>query len=99
MQGLTVRGHGESPSAYEHLAEDMARAMKREMAAPIHELNQAIQELTRSVAGLRNEREAVATAERRLDVTEPASGEEAEPCEPAMSGLRWFANWHERSPA
>lgn len=99
MQGLTVRGNGESPSAYEHLAEDMARAMKREVAAPIHELNQAIQELTRSVAGLRNEREAVATAERRLDVTEPASGEEAAPCEPAMSGLRWFANWHERSPA
>ncbi|MEX5217520.1 MAG: hypothetical protein NW701_06810 [Nitrospira sp.] len=99
VQGLTVRGNGESPSAYEHLAEDMARAMKREMAAPIHELNQAIQELARSVAGLRNERGVVATVERRLDVTEPASGEEAEPCEPAMSGLRWFANWHERSPA
>lgn len=99
VQGLTVRGNGESPSAYEHLAEDMARAMKQEMAAPIHELNQAIQELARSVAGLRNERGVVATVERRLDVTEPASGEEAEPCEPAMSGLRWFANWHERSPA
>jgi hypothetical protein len=99
MQGLTARGNGEAAPSYEHLAEDMARAIKREMAAPIHELNQAIQDLTRSVAGLRNEREAVATTERRLDVKEPASSEEGEPCEPAMSGLRWFANWHERSPA
>jgi hypothetical protein len=80
----------------------MARAIKREMAAPIHELNQAIQDLTRSVAGLRNgrhDREAVDGTERRTDAEPPAFGEAVEACDPSMSGLRWFANWHERSPA
>lgn len=102
MQALTTRGTGEGQPTYEHLAEDMARAIKREMAAPIHELNQAIQDLTRSVAGLRNgrhDREAVDGTERRTDAEPPAFGEAVEACDPAMSGLRWFANWHERSPA
>jgi hypothetical protein len=99
MQSMTVHGNGEGPSVYEHLADDMARAIKREMAAPIHELNQAIQDLTRSVTGLRNERAAAGTAEHRSDGKQAATGEEGEPCDPAMSGLRWFASWHEQSPA
>ena len=102
MQALTTRGNGEGTAAYEHLAEDMARAIKREMAAPIHDLNQAIQELTRSVAGLRSERQgrnAIDPTERRFDGEPTDSHEKEEPCDGAMAGLRWFANWHERSPA
>lgn len=102
MQALTARGNGDALPAYEHLAEDMARAIKREMAAPIHELNQAIQELARSVTGLRNERherEATGATARRFDGEAAAASEAEEPCDAAMSGLRWFASWHERSPA
>ena len=102
MQALTTRGNGDGPAAYEHLAEDMARAIKREMAAPIHDLNQAIQELTRSVAGLRNERQgmgAIDPTKRRFDEEPMDSSEKEEPGDGSMAGLRWFANWHERSPA
>lgn len=102
MQALTARGNGDTHPAYEHLADDMARAIKREMAAPLHELNQAIHELTRSVTGLRNEhpeKEAAGASARRFEEEPPAVSGGEEPCDAAMSGLRWFANWHERSPA
>ena len=102
MQALTTRGTGEGQPTYEHLAEDMARAIKREMAAPLHELNQAIQELTRSVAGLRTESRARDAADStRPRFNEEAAGidAESEPCDGAMSGLRWFASWHEQTPA
>jgi hypothetical protein len=102
MQTLATRGNGEGPAVYERLAEDMAKAIKREMVAPIQDLNQAIQELTRSVAGLRNERherEAIGAPALRFEGETPAASEQEAPCDAAMSGLRWFANWHERSPA
>jgi hypothetical protein len=102
MQALTARGTGEAHPAYERLAEDMACAIKREMAAPLRELNQAIQELTRSVAGLRSEpreSEAVGAGARRFNGEAATPNEEDEPCDEAMAGLRWFADWQERSPA
>jgi hypothetical protein len=102
MQALTARGTTEAHPAYERLAEDMACAIKREMAAPLRELNQAIQELTRSVAGLRTESRGRDTADStRPRFNEEAAGidAESEPCDGAMSGLRWFASWHERTPA
>jgi hypothetical protein len=102
MQALAARGTGEAHPAYERLAEDMACAIKREMATPLRELNQAIQELTRSVAGLRTEsRERDAAGSTRPRFNEEAAGIDAEnePCDGAMAGLRWFASWHEQTPA
>jgi hypothetical protein len=102
MQTLTARGTGDAHPAYERLAEDMARAIKREMSTPLHELNQAIQELTRSVAGLRSdsrERDGAGASVIRFNAEEPTAAEEHEPCDGAMAGLRWFATWHERTPA
>jgi hypothetical protein len=102
MQTLTARGAGDAYPAYERLAEDMARAIKREMSTPLHELNQAIQELTRSVAGLRSEsreRDGGGSPAIRFNGEDPTVAEEHEPCDGAMAGLRWFATWHEQTPA
>jgi hypothetical protein len=102
MQTLTARGNGESHPTYERLAEDLAHAIKREMATPIHELNQAIQELTRSVAGLRGktgEEQATAPTDRPWDERSGLLPEGEDPCDATMSGLRWFANWRAQSPA
>jgi hypothetical protein len=102
LQAVTARGTGETYPVYEQLADDMARAIKREMSAPLHELNQAIQELTRSVAGLRSEpreRDARGATSLRFDKEAGTACEEETPCDGAMVGLRWFANWQEQSPA
>ena len=102
MQALAARGSGEAHPAYERLAEDMACAIKREMAVPLRELNQAIQELTRSVSGLQTaprERDVPGSMRPRFNEEAPGINEESEPCDGAMAGLRWFASWHEQTPA
>ncbi|MGC3975046.1 MAG: hypothetical protein QM771_11775 [Nitrospira sp.] len=85
------------------MAEELSRVMQQTMAAPIQELNQAIQTLARSVEELKQGRrlkevsnefefeslDEVPTAEREDDIAEAVLPDDS------MLGLRWFANWRQ----
>ena len=77
--------------------------MQQTMAAPIQELNQAIQTLARSVEELKQDRGVKEVSDEfefdSLDEVPTAESEqyiqqEIEP-DDSMLGLRWFANWRQ----
>jgi hypothetical protein len=77
--------------------------MQQTMAAPIQELNQAIQTLARSVEELKRDRSLNAGSDEcefksldELPMSEVAEAiqHNVEP-DDSMLGLRWFANWRQ----
>jgi len=77
--------------------------MQQTMAAPIQELNQAIQTLARSVEELKRDQGVKPNADEfefealdKLPIPERAQDIEhdVEP-DDSMLGLRWFANWRQ----
>ncbi|GAB1721449.1 MAG: conserved membrane hypothetical protein [Nitrospira sp.] len=102
---LARREQGGRIGAPDRLAEELSRVMQQTMAAPIQELNQAIQTLARSVEELKQDRSLKPeTGECEVDSLDEAptshiaqeTQEEAEP-DDSMLGLRWFANWRQEA--
>ncbi len=98
---LGRREPGGRAGASDRLAEDLSRVMQQTMAAPIQELNQAIQALARSVEELKRdhrwkpvENEFESTSFDETPTLE--AGHEVLP-DDSMLGLRWFANWRQGS--
>jgi len=73
--------------------------MHQTMAAPIHELNQAIQTLARSVEELKRDHNSKPVdPEFESNVFEEVPTTEADrelSVDDSMLGLRWFANWRQ----
>ncbi|HVG01557.1 MAG TPA: hypothetical protein VM842_01650, partial [Nitrospira sp.] len=96
---LGRRDSGTRMATADRLTEDLARVMQQTMAAPIHELNQSIQALARSVEQLQRDHSAT-PVESEFDLTfvdDMPSAKEREETVPdtSMLGLRWFANWRQ----
>ena len=105
VEVLARREQGGRIGAPDRLAEELSRVMQQTMAAPIQELNQAIQTLARSVEELKRDRGLKPeTGEFEVDSLDEAptshiaqeTQEEAEP-DDSMLGLRWFANWRQEA--
>ncbi|MBA5861437.1 MAG: hypothetical protein GDA65_01825 [Nitrospira sp. CR1.1] len=105
VEVLARREQGGRIGAPDRLAEELSRVMQQTMAAPIQELNQAIQTLARSVEELKQDRSLKPeTGECEVDSLDEAptshiaqeTQEEAEP-DDSMLGLRWFANWRQEA--
>ncbi|MBA2487671.1 MAG: hypothetical protein H0V35_16540 [Nitrospira sp.] len=96
---LGCREPGRRTETPDRLAEDLSRVMQQTMAAPIQELNQAIQALARSVDELKREH-GVKPVENEFESScfdetpTPEVGHDMVP-ENSMLGLRWFANWRQ----
>jgi hypothetical protein len=103
VEVLARREHGGRTGAPDRLAEDLSRVMQETMAAPIQQLNQAIQTLARSVEELKRDRSLKPdTDEFEFDSLDEVPTPEVEQRlhqddEPddSMLGLRWFANWRQ----
>lgn len=103
VEVLTRREQGGRTGTPERLAEELSRVMQQTMAAPIQELNQAIQTLAKSVEELKRDRsvkevsdefefdslDEVPTAESEQDIQQDVEPDDS------MLGLRWFANWRQ----
>lgn len=103
VEVLSRREQGGRAGTPDRLAEELSRVMQQTMAAPIQELNQAIQTLARSVEELKRDRslkpaldefefeslDEVPTAEVEREIQHDAEPEDS------MLGLRWFANWRQ----
>ena len=105
VEVLARREQGGRIGAPDRLAEELSRVMQQTMAAPIQELNKAIQTLARSVEELKQDRSLKPeTGECEVDSLDEAptshiaqeTQEEAEP-DDSMLGLRWFANWRQEA--
>jgi hypothetical protein len=103
VEVLSRRDQGGRAAAPERLAEELSRVMQQTMAAPIQELNQAIQTLARSVEELKRDQGVKPNADEfefealdELPMPERAQDIEhdVEP-DDSMLGLRWFANWRQ----
>lgn len=103
VEVLSRRDQGGRAAAPERLAEELSRVMQQTMAAPIQELNQAIQTLARSVEELKRDQGVKPNADEfefealdELPIPERAQDIEhdVEP-DDSMLGLRWFANWRQ----
>lgn len=103
VEVLARREHGGRTGPPDRLVEDLSRVMQETMAAPIQELNQAIQTLARSVEDLKRDRGLKPeTDEFEFDSLDEVPTPEVDQCihqevEPddSMLGLRWFANWRQ----
>ena len=100
---LSRREQGGRAAASDRLAEELSRVMQQTMAAPIQELNQAIQSLARSVEDLKRDQGVNPDADEfdfesldELPMPEVEQGieQKVEP-DDSMLGLRWFANWRQ----
>ena len=103
VEVLSRREQGGRAGTPDRLAEELSRVMQQTMAAPIQELNQAIQTLARSVEELKRDRslkpaldefefeslDEVPTAEVEREIQHDAEPDDS------MLGLRWFANWRQ----
>ncbi len=103
VEVLSRRDQGGRAAAPERLAEELSRVMQQTMAAPIQELNQAIQTLARSVEELKRDQgvkpnagefEFEALDELPMPEREQNIEHDVEP-DDSMLGLRWFANWRQ----
>ncbi len=103
VEVLSRRDQGGRAAAPERLAEELSRVMQQTMAAPIQELNQAIQTLARSVEELKRDQgvkpnadefEFEALDELPMPEREQDIEHDVEP-DDSMLGLRWFANWRQ----
>ena len=103
VEVLARREQGSRAGAPDRLAEELSRVMQQTMAAPIQELNQAIQTLARSVEELKRDRSLNAGSDEcefksldELPMSEVAEAiqHNVEP-DDSMLGLRWFANWRQ----
>ncbi len=103
VEMLSRRDQGGRAAAPERLAEELSRVMQQTMAAPIQELNQAIQTLARSVEELKRDQgvkpnadefEFEALDELPMPEREQDIEHDVEP-DDSMLGLRWFANWRQ----
>lgn len=103
VEVLSRREQGGRAGAPDRLVEELSRVMQQTMAAPIQELNQAIQTLARSVEELRrdqgvkpdaNEFEFEVLDELPMPEVEQGIEEDVKP-DDSMLGLRWFANWRQ----
>jgi hypothetical protein len=103
VEVLSRRDQGGRAAAPERLAEELSRVMQQTMAAPIQELNQAIQTLARSVEELKRDQgvkpnadefEFEALDELPMPEHEQDIEHDVEP-DDSMLGLRWFANWRQ----
>ena len=99
VEVLSRREPGSRSVAPDRLADDLSRVMQQTIAAPIQELNQAIQTLARSVEELKRDhkwepRESEFESTLFDDTLTSESTQEAVP-DDSMLGLRWFANWRQ----
>lgn len=103
VEVLARREQGGRIGAPDRLAEELSRVMQQTMAAPIQELNQAIQTLARSVEELKRDQgvkpnadefEFEALDELPMPEREQDIEHDVEP-DDSMLGLRWFANWRQ----
>ncbi len=103
VEVLSRREQGGRAAASDRLAEELSRVMQQTMAAPIQELNQAIQTLARSVEDLKRDQGVNPDADEfdfesldELPMPEVEQGieQKVEP-DDSMLGLRWFANWRQ----
>lgn len=97
VNSLMKRGEDERAPVYERLADEVARAIKQELASPIDDLKIAVQALTRSLDGAETPHERVplsATYSNQVPydpMLEDQDEGEHEESDGAMAGLRWFA--------
>lgn len=99
VEVLSRREPGSRSVAPDRLADELSRVMQQAIAAPIQELNQAIQTLARSVEELKRDhkwepRESEFESTLFDDALPSESTQEAVP-DDSMLGLRWFANWRQ----
>ncbi|HNV26273.1 MAG TPA: hypothetical protein PKI21_08385 [Nitrospira sp.] len=103
VEVLARREQGGRTGAPDRLAEELSRVMQQTMAAPIQELNQAIQTLARSVEELKRDRDLKPASDEfefeSLDEMPAAAvAQEIQDdggTDDGMLGLRWFANWRQ----
>lgn len=102
VEVLSRRDQGGRAGSSDRLAEELSRVMQQTMAAPIQELNQAIQTLARSVEELKQDRSVKEVSDefelQSLDEVPTAVAQDIQQdVEPdnSMLGLRWFANWRQ----
>lgn len=103
VEVLARREQGSRAAAPDRLAEELSRVMQQTMAAPIQELNQAIQTLARSVEELKRDRTLQPISDEfefeRFNEMPTAGLEQDVPPEvepdDSMLGLRWFASWRQ----